>query len=330
MDPVIVAAGLSALASVGGNIYSNSQNSRNVDKQNAFNLMMWNKMNEYNDPVKQVDRLKKAGINPALALSNINPGIAQGVTGANYQPVNNPMADIPNITANAVNQSMQSDIIKKQSEALDANIRYNNLQSLGLGKYIDKYLDKDKESQIVNRDADTAIKKQSVDNLKQVFENNKILMPLQNRLTEEQVNLVAKQAEKLAVDIKISEYDLNFLKPLEVQQMKANIANTYASIALTQSKVISENLTHDLIKANITRIYEDIRSIALQNKWSQATFNKRVEQVTATLLHTYKNTDFLTANIDYLDHKKAVDWSNVTVNGVNAAANVVKAAVPFM
>ena len=39
-------------------------NEQMLDKQNQFSLDMWNRTNEYNDPSKQYERLKNAGVNP--------------------------------------------------------------------------------------------------------------------------------------------------------------------------------------------------------------------------------------------------------------------------
>lgn len=67
------------------------------EQQNAWNEKMWNAQNEYNTPANQVQRLKDAGINPALAVSDgqLSTGqagsaapAAQGQFGGNsYTPV---------------------------------------------------------------------------------------------------------------------------------------------------------------------------------------------------------------------------------------------------
>lgn len=46
------------------------------DKQNQFNLDMWNLQNEYNSPQAQMKRFEEAGLNPALIYSQGNPGNA--------------------------------------------------------------------------------------------------------------------------------------------------------------------------------------------------------------------------------------------------------------
>lgn len=77
MDPQIGAA----IASAGGNILSSALGinaSRKAedrvfqrsllmqDRQNAFNVEMWNKSNAYNAPAHQIQLMKEAGLNPAM------------------------------------------------------------------------------------------------------------------------------------------------------------------------------------------------------------------------------------------------------------------------
>lgn len=51
-------------------------NSQLQEKQNQFNLDMWNLQNEYNSPQAQMKRFEEAGLNPALMYSQGNPGNA--------------------------------------------------------------------------------------------------------------------------------------------------------------------------------------------------------------------------------------------------------------
>lgn len=103
--PAIIAAGVTAAGSLlGGLLGSGSQRSANktnlqiareanvnnqrlLDKQNAFNLDMWNKFNEYTTPLAQRQRYEQAGINPYFAMSNISSGNpASALTSAPSQP----------------------------------------------------------------------------------------------------------------------------------------------------------------------------------------------------------------------------------------------------
>lgn len=58
------------LASAGANLYMNKRNNQanaaQARLQNQWNIEQWNRENEYNLPVNQVQRMKDAGINPGL------------------------------------------------------------------------------------------------------------------------------------------------------------------------------------------------------------------------------------------------------------------------
>lgn len=49
---------------------TNAANRELAERQNQWNLEMWNRQNAYNDPSAQMSRLRAAGINPALAVTN--------------------------------------------------------------------------------------------------------------------------------------------------------------------------------------------------------------------------------------------------------------------
>lgn len=49
-------------------------NARLQERQNQFNLDMWNRNNEYNTPQAQMRRFEEAGLNPALMYGNVSSG----------------------------------------------------------------------------------------------------------------------------------------------------------------------------------------------------------------------------------------------------------------
>lgn len=59
-----------------GNYLQYKYNTQLQEKQNQFNLDMWNLQNEYNSPQSQMKRFEEAGLNPALIYSHGNPGNA--------------------------------------------------------------------------------------------------------------------------------------------------------------------------------------------------------------------------------------------------------------
>ena len=66
MGPAIIAA----LGSMASNMMSSQLNKHAAEESNMRNLRNWHEMASYNSPKNQVERLRQAGINPALALQN--------------------------------------------------------------------------------------------------------------------------------------------------------------------------------------------------------------------------------------------------------------------
>lgn len=88
---------------------NNEWSERMMEKQHGYDVEMWNKNNEYNDPSKQVERLKAAGINPGLALGNIGTGQASGGNSVGLPSPSR--AEVKPLSyegfANAINNSIQ-------------------------------------------------------------------------------------------------------------------------------------------------------------------------------------------------------------------------------
>ena len=77
----IAGAALGVGSSLAGPLLQNYQQ----NKERRWQESMWNRENAYNTPANQVQRLRQAGLNPALASSNGNfqAGLAGSVGGTN-------------------------------------------------------------------------------------------------------------------------------------------------------------------------------------------------------------------------------------------------------
>lgn len=97
MDPIIgaslIGAGSGLLSGIFGSSAQASANRTNIQLQReaqAWNESMWNKQNEYNTPAAQIQRMREAGLNPALMYSQGNVGNAESVkpvAPAQVQPI---------------------------------------------------------------------------------------------------------------------------------------------------------------------------------------------------------------------------------------------------
>lgn len=161
VDPYVGAAALSAGANILGGLFGygsqsdanatnleiakmNQQSVRETNKLNeqmfnhqlAYNEKMWNLQNEYNSPYEQVQRLKKAGINPAAVFGNGSVSQAGGISAPNAPQMTPPTLDyqkqpydISGAFQGAVNAYQQSRLASaevKKSEELTHGIHLDN------------------------------------------------------------------------------------------------------------------------------------------------------------------------------------------------------------
>lgn len=96
--PFLAAAQVGAMGlNAGLGAWNNSQNIGMQRETNALNYEMWQKEMDYNRPVNQVERLKEAGLNPALMYGT--------GSGANIAP-NSPRMEAPRGEALRVDPGM--------------------------------------------------------------------------------------------------------------------------------------------------------------------------------------------------------------------------------
>lgn len=149
--PALIGAGGALLGGLFGGLFqSGSQSSANksniaaVQEQNkgnmalaeyqySKNLEQWNRQNEYNDPSAQMERYRRAGLNPNLAIGNAGNATsspeysAPTMQRATVNPVSHPLSGIATAIAPAIDayQNMQM----KQQELAMMHTRNEILES---------------------------------------------------------------------------------------------------------------------------------------------------------------------------------------------------------
>lgn len=112
---------------------------KKMQQQNEFTEYMWNEQNEYNDPSSQMSRMRRAGINPYMALGAISSGnatssnssgsggspSAQGLSAPQAQHVQMQPYDWQPAFNSLAQSIMSSGMLKKQ----DAEIKQINAQT---------------------------------------------------------------------------------------------------------------------------------------------------------------------------------------------------------
>ena len=120
------------------------------DKQYQDNVNLWQMQQEYNSPENQVARLKAAGINPSLALSNISTGSASSApaaaqAGSGAQATGTP-AHFAGLTEGVLN------LLKSKDERNLLKEQANSLRSSGLRDRIDAIVNyEESASRIIER-----------------------------------------------------------------------------------------------------------------------------------------------------------------------------------
>lgn len=125
-------------------------NETNVDlarEARQWNEMMWNKQNEYNTPSAQIERMKAAGLNPALMYSQGNVGNAGSVPSSpvpQVQPVTGLGTGIARAGDMIANTMLQYEHLKQQraqTELLYAKARKESNTTMTPDQY-QEYLQK--------------------------------------------------------------------------------------------------------------------------------------------------------------------------------------------
>lgn len=228
---------LNAGLGVVGNFLGNKQAEKNQQKQNEFNAaeaqktrdwqeMMWNKNNEYNTPLAQVNRLQEAGLNPNLVygngtMQNVSPMASSGAQ-ASSTPFNDSIAARHAQNFDAIMRGLQTAITMQELKNKKAE-----------GKNI--------ESNTEKTNAETKESQQRTENLAtenkfnlETFDARKIGIELQNQLSEQQrlklyadTQTATKQLDQIDAVISNlqSSTDLN---KAQVENIHTNIARTLA------------------------------------------------------------------------------------------------------
>lgn len=229
MDPIIGGAIIGAGANFLGNLFGkNSQDSANrtnleiaqmnnewsermMDKQAGINLdqwnrevaynnEMWDKTNEYNSMASQKQRMRDAGMNPALLLGGNNVGIAQSASSPSSNGVGLPSPSQASVQpfrpdfSGATNSILGFMDLKNRTEMNKLQMESVQIENQYKAKMLAAQL-ADKITDVKNKDAQRMLMKQ--------------LHSMQPTLWQTDINLKNKQAESA-----VSAAELNFAEKL--------------------------------------------------------------------------------------------------------------------
>lgn len=173
--------------------WSNEQ----MDKQNQWNLDQWNRENAYNDPAAQIDRLRKAGLNPLFfgLDGNGNGAHLESASPSGYSLPNlrNPYADVdPLMAAQIANINADTQRKKSDTKLNDIEAGYKAELLKGQVSLLGVDIDLSRSRKRLN---DAEIDKIAVDCAKIQSESDNLVMDLRTKIHALDIN---ERAQKLS------------------------------------------------------------------------------------------------------------------------------------
>ena len=254
MGSALLAGILSAVATTAGNIALS-------ERQKNYNESMQDKMNQYNLPVNQVQRLKDAGLSPNALSMGSNGMTVQGNTSAGVNPyttpdLRDPMGMISNSFLTMAQGSTEEQMreIRKQQAAADIELMNANAAKLGVDTQYQGILN-----------AFAAAKEHA--SLVGQFRSNELSL-WQTKKVKEEARQLAKYIDEIM--------------PEELKQIIAS-----QQLTVGQLDEIIANIAK--IKADTSKSEAEIANIEAQTE-GQEKENARYDEVTDKILEQYNAT----------------------------------------
>ena len=263
------------------------------NQQKEYDYKMWQENNAYNTPTAQVQRLKDAGINPALALGNISTGESASTAGGQSIPVTqpsrneNPATEVQAKVQNLALLGKQFVDISKEREETRALQMSNNWQNV------------EKSAQVAGMLGDNKLKEQAIDAAKmnnQFFRDTYSARKMQ---IEEDANNAFKYGLNLSAQGHLTElqkdaqdYSNKHILPQQWANMKATygniVADSFAKVlgaksqaALAKSQITLNNEQVKAIAQNIKKSVAETYGQEFANRFNDATWESQVRKIVA-------------------------------------------------
>ncbi len=266
-------------------------------QQNQWNIDQWNRENEYNTPLNQMNRYKSAGLNPDLMYGQQNLSAAspemtsgEGATPMDYSPVANgpTIGEAASIAANARLTNAQAKLAESQADKVDAETVGQTINNDWLPKLLKGQTDIN-EADVKQKLADAGLKgKQievAVEQIKvmqqSVKESQKKIEDLQSQMenrTFQQVQSMLeynlrKDKQRYEISEILSKVGLNHANikrvlnvlPFEIAESISRTNVNDASAALTFLKQGTERLIQASQRLSNSEKSELIKSLQTDN-----------------------------------------------------------------
>lgn len=253
---------------------TNAQNYQIFREQNEFNKEQFNNYLQYNTPAAQRARYEDAGINPYMALGNMQNGNAQSaLTSANSAPMQATQVQPENGMANGI-QSALLNAATIMSAVSDARLKSAaaDKQNLENGKFAENFAMQMAEmrSKIGLNDSyrDKAKSEKSIYDFDFKFKNDTLanamkLSDISVQQGDALLNRTLAETTKIQVETDVMNWDLGLKKKYDEQLIKTNLANAIADyfVKLQGIKESNNRMRNDNIRTN-----NDTRRVGIEQQ----------------------------------------------------------------
>lgn len=259
---------------------TNAANLKLAQYQNDWNVAQWNRQNAYNTPLAQRQRYEEAGINPYLALGNINSGSAQSLMSA----------DMSNQQSGADAYNMQAQGAQQLGSAISSGV--SNATSQFFNAQYQQ--EQTKALQIQNTENLLSMNKR-VQGLEYDNQAKKMANELYNANMQSLMNITKNQERE------------SYARVAQANLQTVGSQYDVATKAFTNKFILPAQ--RDIAQMTIGKMVSEIAYQKAQQHWT--------EKQTA-LASKYAAAAMLSANANWLSSKAA--WSNSLTNASSVAS----------
>jgi ribosomal protein L25 (general stress protein Ctc) len=281
-----LAAGIGAATNLIGGFFGNKSRKRESARQREWSESMWKRQNAYNTPANQMQRLRDAGLNPALMYG-------QGTMGNAEKALPYQQAQIESVGANVAQSAAagaQASLAKSQEKLNNANAAYQGIAGsvkageFGIAKELAQYtmdnLTADtlkKGVEATNIAVDTTLKDTQI----QLNKEQKDQVSAKTQQIIEDTNLTKKIIEK---DYDSGSYGKNlynnteqFLENLGVDTTNPiDLLSTLSVVGVARNPVVLSKIAGKAVKSagNIKRKYYQLKGY-IMSKFGKSPFGSK-------------------------------------------------------
>lgn len=328
----LLEAGVNAGASLLGGVFSyfgqksaNAAALQRMREQNDFAERMWNEGNKYNTPYEQRKRYEAAGINPYMALGNIQAGNAQGsVSPAPPAPVGNAGAYLGAGVAGAANAAVNTYL---QNQLISSQVQ-KNLADADAVRTDTPYIGRRNEADIASTEAGTENlrTKTDLDRVNILVANAELdrlkqMTPIEVQFMQANVENVTANTSLTKLQETIQDWEFKNIKPLQAMELKARISQAYATIGYLVAQGRLSNAQAGLVAQMTLTEIQKTEGVRWDNMLKKDDFGRREVDFWTEMENKRAQTKYLNSQSDKTDDDNTRAWFGVVMDILGAGAS---------